>query len=163
MARMASGLGPMKAMPASAQASAKAAVLGQEAVARVNGLGTGSLRSVDDLRDVEVRLPRLRRPEEDRLVGVADMQPAPIRLAVDRDGLDPHLVTGSDDPHRDLAAVRDQNLVEEAFLLSAHAQLLGGRSLAPPGQRGMFPCFLGGFSSFLFSRRRRASTRRGRV
>ena len=42
---MVSGDGPMKVMPAAAQASAKSGLLRQQAVARMDGVGAGLLRA----------------------------------------------------------------------------------------------------------------------
>jgi len=60
-------------------------VLGEESVARMNGLGIGDFGGADDMRDIEVAFGAGSRTDADRFVGEADMQAVCIRLAVDRD------------------------------------------------------------------------------
>ena len=67
-------------------------------------VGAGLERRPHVLRRVEVardrhRLPRAPRVERARVVGLGD-----------RDGLDPELAARPEDPHRDLAPVRDEQL-----------------------------------------------------
>src|SRR5581483_362942 len=50
------------------------------------------------------------RPDRVRLVGVADVQRVAVHLGVHRDRIDADLAASTDDPDRDLAAVRDQDL-----------------------------------------------------
>jgi hypothetical protein len=91
-------------------------ILGQEAVAGVDRVGAGDLGRADQRRDVEVALPRRRRPDAHRLIGELDVQRVGVGGRVDRDRLDAHLATGADDAERDLAAVGDQDLLEHARL-----------------------------------------------
>src|SRR5690606_15240070 len=53
-----------------------------------------------------------RRPDADRLVGVAQVQEVAIGLGVHRDRLDAELLAGAHDPQGDLPAVRDQDASE---------------------------------------------------
>ena len=78
----------------------------------MNGLRAGPLRSVEDAVDREVALGRRRRPEEERLVRVRDVQRGPVALRVDADRADPELAQRPEDADRDLPSVGDQNLVE---------------------------------------------------
>ena len=106
------GGGPMKTMPASAQARGEVGVLGEEAVAGVDRLGAGLLRRLDDLLDVEVALGRDRRADQEGLVGLAHVRGVAVDLRVDGDRADPHLLQRAGDADRDLAAVCDQDLLE---------------------------------------------------
>jgi len=134
-------------------------VLGEEAVARMDRVGTAFLRRVDDVVDDEVRLGRRRRPDRVGLVGEADVQRLAIRVGVDRDRADTHLAAGAMDPDGDLAAVGDQHL----------AKRWRGRgrcprpSDAPRGHSGMFPCLRGGLLSRLLRNRRNAAISLARV
>jgi hypothetical protein len=92
----------------------EAGVLGQEAVAGVDGLGPGDLRRRDDRRDVQVALGRGSRPDADALVRQAHVHGVAIRLGVHRHGGDAHLLARAVDAQRDLAAVGDQDLFEHA-------------------------------------------------
>ncbi len=99
-------------------------VLGQEAVARVDGVGAGDLGRGDDGRDVEVALRRRRRPDADGLVGEADGECVAVGRGVHRDGLDPHLAAGADDAERDLAAVGDEDFLDHRVLRVAYCVFL---------------------------------------
>jgi hypothetical protein len=84
-------------------------VLGQEAVARVDGHGVGDLRGADDGRDVQVAVAGGGRADADRFVGEQDMLEIAIGLGVDGDGLDAEFAAGALDAQRDLAAVGDED------------------------------------------------------
>ena len=86
--------------------------LGQEAVAGMDGLGTGGFAGLDDLLDDEVGLGGRRRADMDGLVGHLHMQGVPVGIGIDGHRLDAHAPGGLDDPARDLAPVRNQDLVE---------------------------------------------------
>ncbi len=90
----------------------EAGVLGQEAEARMDGLGAGVLAGLDDLLDHQVALGRRRRADRDRLVGQLDVQRPGVGLGIDRHGPDAHAPRRLDDAARDLAPVGDQDLVE---------------------------------------------------
>ncbi len=87
-------------------------VLGQEAVAGMDGLGAGLLARLDDPVDHQIALRRGRRTDRRRLVRARHVQRVLVRLRVHRDGLDAHPARGADHPAGDLAAVRDQDLLE---------------------------------------------------
>ena len=89
-------------------------VLGEEAVAGVDGLGAGLLRRADDVRDVEVALAGRRRPDADRLVGEPDDRGLRVGGRVDGHRLDAQLAAGARHAQGDLAAVGDQDLLEHA-------------------------------------------------
>ncbi len=90
-------------------------VLGQEPVTRVDGLRAGLACSVQDAPDVQVALGGRRRAEPDRLVGVADVPGAGVRVAVDRDAGDAEGPQGADDADGDLAAVGHQDRVKHGL------------------------------------------------
>ena len=88
-------------------------VLGVEAVAGVHAVDAGPLDHVEDRVGVEVALGRGLAAERVRLVGVADVQRVAVELGVHRDRGDPELAAGAHHAHGDLAAVRDQDLLEQ--------------------------------------------------
>jgi len=87
-------------------------ILAEEAVARVYRIGVRDLGGRDDVRDVEVAVGRGRRADANRFVGQADVHRVGVRGRMDRDRLDSHFVAGAVNPKRDLAAVRDQELLD---------------------------------------------------
>ncbi len=76
-------------------------VLGEKAVAGVNGVGSGLERCADVLGGVEVRR------DLDVLIGAPCVQGAAIVGRDHRDRFDPEPGAGAEDANRDLAAVRD--------------------------------------------------------
>ena len=103
----------------------KGLALGQEAVARMHGLGAGRLAGGDDLVDDEIALGRRRRADGDGLVGHLDVQRVPVGVGIDRDRLDPHPAGGLDDPAGDFAAIGDQDALEHGGRIVPHPT--GGR------------------------------------
>ena len=87
-------------------------ILGEEAVAGVDGVGVDDLGGRNDVGDVEVGFGGRRRADADRLVGEADVHRVGVGGRMDGDGLDPDLVAGAVDSERDLAAVGDQELLD---------------------------------------------------
>ncbi len=81
-------------------------VLGQESVAGVDRVGAGLFRCPDVLLGVEVA------PDLDGLAGGACVQRPAIVGRDDGDGGDPELSTRAEDPHRDLAAIRYEELLD---------------------------------------------------
>ena len=90
----------------------EAGVLGEEAVARVDGVGAGDLAGGEDLRDVEVGFAGRRRPDADALVGEPDMHGIGIGGRMHRDGGDAEFLAGAQHAEGDLAAIGDQDLLE---------------------------------------------------
>ena len=82
-------------------------VLGEKAEARVDRIGARSTRGLEHALDREVALRRGGGPEPDGLVGEAHVHSSGIRIAKNSDGTDAEASQRPDDPHRDLAAVRD--------------------------------------------------------
>ena len=109
-------------------------VLGEEAVAGMDGLGARPPDGLDDAVHVEIALRGRRGPDEDRLVGEADVEGGAVRLGIDGDARDAHLPAGPDDADGDLAAVRDQDLAEHV-IPPISASAARGRRPCPPGPR----------------------------
>ena len=99
-------------MPCLLERDRERLALGQEAVARMHGLGAGLLAGLDDLVDQQVGLGGGRRADVDGLVGHLDVQGVAIGVGIDGDRLDAHLARGLDDAAGDLAAVGDQDFLE---------------------------------------------------
>ena len=78
----------------------------------MDGVDVCNLGGGDDGGDVEVALGGARRADADGLVGKLDVQAVPVRLAVDGDGADAHLLARADDTQGDLTTVCDQNLMK---------------------------------------------------
>ena len=90
----------------------EALVLGEEPVARVDGVAAGDQRRRDDGRCREVGALGVRGADADGLVREEDRERVAVGLAVGDDGLDPEGATGAQDPERDLAAIGDEDLAE---------------------------------------------------
>ena len=84
-------------------------VLGEEAVAGVNGLAAGRLGCGDHVRDPEVALGGRRRADADRAVREPDVQSVVVGGGVHGDRFGAELVDRADHPDGDLAAIRDQD------------------------------------------------------
>ncbi len=88
-------------------------ILGEEAVSRVDGVDTGLLGHLQDLRAVEVAAGLGRRgADEVGLVGKAHMAGVAIHIGVDRHPDDTHLHAGAQHPQGDLASISHQQLLE---------------------------------------------------
>jgi hypothetical protein len=90
-------------------------VLGQEAVAGMDGLGAGGLRRFKNLVGAQVALCRRRGADFHRFVGEPHVQAVTVRLGINGDRLHPHRAQGADDAAGDGATVGDENLVEHVF------------------------------------------------
>jgi len=87
-------------------------VLGQEPVPRMDRLRAADERGRHDRRDVHVALARRRGSDTDRFVGEVHRKAMRVGLAVHEHGLDPELAAGADHAQRDLASIRDEDLIE---------------------------------------------------
>ena len=76
------------------------------------GVGAASREGIQDGFGDEVALARALTAQWVCLVGETDMKRMAVELGVDGDRRYPELAAGPDDPHRDLAPVRDEHLVE---------------------------------------------------
>ena len=95
-------------------------VLGEEAVAGVDGPRPGAKRSLDEHVPTEVALRGRARSDEVRLVGGAHVRAPPVGLRVDGDAAETELAQGAKDPDRDLATVRDEHLRERCHGIGGH-------------------------------------------
>ncbi len=87
-------------------------VLRQKAVAGMNGLHIGGLRRADEARNLQIAFRRRGRADADFLIGQIEIRRTAIRLAVDGDRLDAHLLAGANDPQGDLSSIGDQNAMK---------------------------------------------------
>ena len=97
-------------------------VLREEPVAGVDGLGAGLQGDREDGVLVEVAVRRARPADAVGLVGEGDVQRLGIGRGVHGNGLDAHLLAGANHADRDLAAVRNEDLVEHRRLLAHRAK-----------------------------------------
>ena len=112
-------------------------VLAQEAVTGMHGIRAVRDGGRDDVRHVQVRLLARGRADAHGLVGDLHVQGVLVRGRVHGDGLDAHLAARADDAHGNLAAVRDEHLVDRAAALAVAAPAraaVGGRD-DPRGRR----------------------------
>ncbi len=86
-------------------------VLGEEAVARVHGVGAGAAGDGEELGDDEVGVGARLTVEGVGLVGERDVQGVAVLVGVDGDRADPRIPRRPDDADGDLAPVGDEDLV----------------------------------------------------
>ena len=87
-------------------------ILGEEAVARMDGIDIVLLADADDVLDVEVGIDwLLALAHEIRLVGATAVQGQDIFFGIDGDRADAHLMAGAENADGNLAAVWHQDLV----------------------------------------------------
>jgi hypothetical protein len=87
---------------------------GEEAIAGMNGLDAGAAGDLQDPVYAEIALRRGRRAHAVRLIGEEHVRSPPVGLGEYGHRPNPRLAAGTDDPHRDLAAVGDQQALEHA-------------------------------------------------
>ncbi|MNM30557.1 hypothetical protein D3C81_411190 [compost metagenome] len=87
-------------------------VLGEEAVAGMDGLRAGAACSIEDGITAQVALARGGGADVDGLVGQAHMACIAVRIGIHRHGGDAEATAGGDDAAGDLAAVGDQDFAE---------------------------------------------------
>ena len=109
MAAMASGAGPIQMRPGVHDGAREGGVLGEEAVAGMDGVGPRAPRRLDEALDAEIRLARRRGSDADGVVGGAHVRRLAVGVGVDRDGGEPLGAAGAGDADGDLAAVGDQH------------------------------------------------------
>ncbi len=90
-------------------------VLGEEAVAGMDGLGAAPQSGLDDDRLVQIGLLGGRRPDAVRLVRETHVDRVPVGFAEHRHRAHALLVKGTDHPDRDLTSIGDQNLAKRGF------------------------------------------------
>ena len=97
------------------QGGRELSILRQEAVTRMDTLGAGAQRGIDDRIDVEVALPSRRWSDSNGDICLGDVAGSRIGVAVDRHGPNAHGFTRPNHAHGNLAAVGDQNGVEHSW------------------------------------------------
>ncbi len=108
----------------------EAGVLRQEAVARVDRLGTAGPRGSDDPLDVQVALRGRPGPDQPSLVGTPHVQRSPVGLGVHGHRADAELAQGTEHADGDLTAIGDEHLAEQR-------RVHGRGSLDRPHGRGL--------------------------
>ena len=89
-------------------------ILAEKAVPRMDGLGPGAPRCIEDLFDVEVALGCRRRPEQHRFIGPADVRRVRVRFGVDADRRDAHLAKRAQDAARNRSTVGNEHPMKHA-------------------------------------------------
>ena len=107
-------------------------VLGQEAVAGVDGLGAGGFRGGQHLPSVQIGFAGGGGADQHRLVSLAHVQGAGVGLGIDGDGAQAHAAGGAEHAAGDLAAIGDQDGFEHGPFL---AGLFGAAYSAQRGLR----------------------------
>ena len=87
-------------------------VLGQEAVAGMDGLGTARAGRGDDRLALEIARPRRRGAHPIRFITRGHVQRGRVGVRIYGDGANTHAPRRTCDPARDLAPVRDEDLVK---------------------------------------------------
>ena len=91
----------------------KVGILGQEAVAGMDGGDAPAAGKADDAGDIQIRAQRgLLLPHQIRLVRLGAEQRISVFVGIDGHGVEAQIVAGAENAHRDLAAVGDQHLFE---------------------------------------------------
>ena len=98
----------------------KGCILGQEAVAGVNGIGAGLEGGRDHSLTSKVGLGRARPAERDGNVSLADKCGHCVRLGVDRHRGDTEPAAGTKHPTRDLAPVGHEDAPDRRCLVGGH-------------------------------------------
>ena len=93
----------------------KVGILGEEAIAGMDGICPGNLGRAQDVGNISVAERGVGRPDADLLVGCAHMEARRIGLGKDRHGLNAEFLTGTNHPERDLTAIGYQHLLEHAW------------------------------------------------
>ena len=126
------GAGPDEAQATLLAGARELRVLGEEAIARMDGVGAALPGHVQDLLDAQVGVDGpLAAPDQVRLVRLVAMLRDAVLLAVDADGADAELVARAEDADRDLAAVRAQHLAKRD---DGHARHARSRCEDPGGE-----------------------------
>ena len=92
-------------------------VLRQEAIARMHGIGPAAPCNLQQLAHVQVGIGRALTLQGESLIRQAHMQRIPIRIGIYRHALHAIIGTCTDDAHRNLAAVGNQDFLDHHFSL----------------------------------------------
>jgi hypothetical protein len=110
-------------------------ILGEEAVARVDGVGPGALGRGQDGSDVEVGGRGCGAGQPDGDVALAHVRGVGVGVAEDADGLDAQAMGGTGDAAGDLAPVGDEKAAQSHGVTSGTGRRRRYRSLARSGPR----------------------------
>ena len=126
VAEVADGLraGPDPDQPGVDDGLGEVGVLRQEPVSRVDGVGAGFRRGVEDLAEVQVGLRRGLPTQGEGLIGQAHVRGVGIRLGIDRHTAQTSVLGRPDHPHGDFTAVSDQDL-GDGLIVSGHRASCG--------------------------------------
>ena len=94
-------------------------ILGEEAVARMDGVCAGNFASRNDRGDVKITVARRRRANAYAFVGQLDVHRVFVGRRIDSDCRNPELLGRAQHPQCDFSSVRDQNLIEHRRRSSA--------------------------------------------
>ena len=103
----------------------EARILGEKAVARMDGVGAGDFAGRHDRRNVEIALARRRGPDANALVGELDVHRLLVRGRIDGDSGDAELLRRAHDAQSNLSPVRYENLIEHR-VRPDHSRIISG-------------------------------------
>jgi hypothetical protein len=77
----------------------------------VNGVHVCDFRRADDAIGAQVAVGTFGPADANCLVGELHVERLDVSFGIDRQGLDTHFATGTNDPERDFTAIGDENLL----------------------------------------------------
>ena len=81
----------------------------------MNGVGAGTLRHIEDLRNVEIGFGRHRSADGIGFVGFAHVQRGAVHVRVDHNRGNSHFVARAQHAHRDLPSIGYENFLEHSL------------------------------------------------
>ena len=106
-------------------------VFRKEAVARMDGVGTGDFAGRNDLVDVQIAVARRRRTDADAFVGEAHMHGVSVGSRVHGDGLDAELLAGTQDAKGDFAAIGYEDFLKHTLSICSSGPILNDERHSP--------------------------------
>ncbi len=94
----------------------KARILGEEAVARMHGVGAGDLARGDQRRNIKIAVARGRRSDADAFIGEPDVHSIGVRGRMNRNGRNAEILAGAQYPQRDLAPIGYQDFLKHGYM-----------------------------------------------
>jgi hypothetical protein len=113
-------------------------VLGEKAVAGVDGVAAARQRNFQDTVAAQVGVARGWWADEGRFIGQRHVQGAGVGVGVDGDGGDPHLLAGADNANGDLPAIGDQDFAKHRRLRKNFRYLHKSHATARSSRRKSF-------------------------
>src|SRR5262245_15196119 len=114
----------------------EAGILGQEAIARMHGVGAGDFAGGDNRGNIEIAVLGRRRADAHALIGEPNMHGVGVGRRVHRNGGDAKLLASAFDSEGDLSPVGDQDLVEHRafnWCIGAGAQYVSQEAISRGG------------------------------